>query len=65
MKMIDFKNKSVDALSSERAELKQKLYEMKCQAASEKLEDVTRIGKMKKDIARINTAIRQQELAKK
>jgi large subunit ribosomal protein L29 len=65
MKMIDIKNKSVDALTSELAELKQKLYEMKCQATSDKLEDVTRIGKIKKDIARLNTGIRQQELAKK
>ena len=65
MKMIDIKNKSVDALTSELAELKQKLYEMKSQATSDKLEDVTRIGKIKKDIARLNTVIRQQELAKK
>lgn len=65
MKMIDIRNKSVDALTSELAELKQKLYEMKSQATSDKLEDVTRIGKIKKDIARINTGIRQQELAKK
>jgi large subunit ribosomal protein L29 len=65
MKMIDIKNKSVDALTSELAELKQKLYEMKSQATSDKLEDVTRIGKIKKDIARLNTGIRQQELAKK
>ena len=39
------------------------LFDLRSQAVTEKLEDPTQIGKTRKEIARINTIVREREIA--
>ena len=53
-----------DAELAEEAErLRNRIFELKSQAVTEKLEDPKQIGHMKKDVARLLTEKRSRELA--
>lgn len=59
----DLKDKDAAALKNELVEQQKKLFELRSQAVTEKLEDPSQMGKARKQIARIKTQLRQQELA--
>jgi large subunit ribosomal protein L29 len=69
MKMKEISEKETGHLEHELVEKQKHLFELRSQAVTEKLEDPSRLGKTRRDIARIKTALRQrvleQEKAKK
>ena len=58
----EIRDKETGHLKSELVEAHKKMYELRGQAVTEKLEDPSQLRKTKKDIARIKTVIRQREL---
>jgi large subunit ribosomal protein L29 len=55
--------KADDALKELLAEKQKHLFDLRSQAVTEKLEDPSQITKTRREIARINTLLRQRELA--
>ncbi|TWT42242.1 50S ribosomal protein L29 [Phycisphaerae bacterium RAS1] len=60
MKMDVVRSMRVDELHGELERLRRHLFDLRAQAVTEKLEDPTQLGKTKKDIARIMTALRER-----
>jgi large subunit ribosomal protein L29 len=52
-----------DELTSRLAETKQELFNLRFQHATGQLENTTRLNVLRKDVARINTLLRQREIA--
>ncbi len=65
MKMNKIKEMSSEELVKELQELKQELFKLRFSLATNGLDNPMKIPQVKKDIARINTEIRQRELANK
>ncbi len=63
MKAKDLKTKSADELNKQLADLKDELFKLRFQHAINQLDNPMRIKAVKKDIARINTVLREQELS--
>lgn len=55
MKHEEIKKMSAQEMSEELARLRKKTYDLRCQAASEKIEDPSQFKKTRRDIARILT----------
>ena len=51
-----------DELIEKLADLKEELFNLRFQVATNQLDNTSRIKEVKKEIARINTVIRQQEI---
>jgi len=51
-----------DELVNKEAELRTELFKLRTGGATEKVKDTSRAGKLKKDIARIKTIVREQEI---
>lgn len=49
-----------DELHHELERLRRHLFDLRAQSVTEKLEDPTQLGKTKKDVARVLTALRQR-----
>jgi large subunit ribosomal protein L29 len=62
MKMKEIQEKQGDQLDAELLEKQKHLFDLRSQAVTEKLEDPSQLGKTKKDIARIKTAMRQRQI---
>ena len=62
MKMKEIQEKQGDQLNAELLEKQKHLFDLRSQAVTEKLEDPSQLGKTKKDIARIKTAMRQRQI---
>jgi large subunit ribosomal protein L29 len=62
MKMKEIVEKETSHLEHELVEKQKHLFELRSQAVTEKLEDPSRLGKTRRDIARIKTALRQRVL---
>ena len=62
MKIGEIRQWSDEELGTELARLRRHLFDVRAQAVTEKLEDTTRIGKAKRDIARIITIMREREM---
>ena len=60
--LLDMRSKSDDDLKSELKNLQEELFNLKFQKATEQLENSQKIGKVKQDIARVKTVIREREL---
>ena len=60
----ELRNKSVDELSQELVSAKKELFNLRFQLAINQLENPMRISAVKKDIARVKTVIRANELSK-
>ncbi|HVT80793.1 MAG TPA: 50S ribosomal protein L29 [Phycisphaerae bacterium] len=58
----EFRKMATDQLKSREEELRKELFGLRTGGAAEKVKDTTKAGKLKKDIARIKTILRQQEL---
>lgn len=65
MKASLLRDKTVDELTKEVYGLKEKLFDLRFQAATGQLDDNSQIGKVKKDIARAKTVLRAKELGAK
>ncbi len=63
MKASEVREKNPEELKDELETLERKLFEIRTQAVTEKLEDPTLLTKAKRDIARIKTIMRERELA--
>ena len=53
---------TVDELESRLAEAKQELFNLRFQLVTGQLDNVARIGHLRKDVARINTILRAHEI---
>ncbi len=62
MKASELKELTVDELQTKLTELKEELFNLRFQLAVNQLENTSRIGAVKKDIARVSTILRQREL---
>ena len=63
MKAKELKNLSVEELNKKLDELKKDLFMLRMQHATNQLDNPIRIAEVKKDIARVKTIIREQQLA--
>ncbi len=62
MKASEIREMSSEELQTKLTELKEELFNLRFQLAVNQLENSSRIGAVKKDIARISTILRQREL---
>ncbi len=62
MRANDYREKSVNELNNELASLKQELFQLRFQLAINQLENPMRIKAVKKDIARVKTILRENEI---
>ena len=63
MKVNDIRKMSVAELETKLVELKKDLFNLRLQHATNQLENPVKIAQVKKDIARVKTTIREQQLA--
>ena len=62
MKAKEIREKTVSELNQSLVELKTELFNLRFQLATGELENPLRINKVKKDIARVKTVLREREL---
>src|SRR5688500_17145259 len=62
MTIKEIREKTTETLGLELQERRKHLFDLKSQAVTEKLEDPSQLGKTRRDVARINTILRQREL---
>ena len=62
MKMKEVLEKQTEQLRHELVEQQKHLFDLRSQAVTEKLEDPSQLRKTRKDIARMQTVLRQREL---
>ena len=65
MKATEIKEMNPDELLGELETLQRRLFDLRTQAVTEKLEDPSQLVKAKKDIARLKTVLRERELQQK
>ena len=58
----EIREKETEHLKHELAEQRKHLFDLRSQAVTEKLEDPSQLRKTRKDIARMQTILRQREL---
>ena len=63
MKAKEIRELSAAELETKIAELKKDLFQLRLQHATNQLENPVRITEVKRDIARVKTIIREQQLA--
>ena len=63
MKANELRNKSVEELNKSVSDLKTELFNLRFQLATGELDNPMRINKVKKDIARVKTVLRERELS--
>ncbi len=63
MKATEVRKMSGAELESKLLELKKALFQLRLQHATNQLDNPIKIAEVKKDIARVKTTIREQELA--
>jgi len=62
MKVEEIRKMSDEELSNELASLKEELFKLRFQHATNQLDNPSQISAVKKDIARVKTIIREQQL---
>ena len=62
MKASELRELTGEELQTKLTELKEELFNLRCQLAVNQRENSNRIGAVKKDIARVSTVLRQREL---
>jgi large subunit ribosomal protein L29 len=58
----EYRKMAQDELVQKEGELRGELFKLRTGGATEKVKDTSRTGKLKKDIARIKTILREREL---
>ncbi len=61
MKVNELRDKSVEDLQKQSQELSQELFNLRFQMHTGHLENTARISQVKKDIARVNTVLREKQ----
>ena len=62
MKVKEFRDLSPEELDQKLASLKEELFNLRFQLATNQLENPNKIGEVKRNIARVKTVIREKEL---
>jgi large subunit ribosomal protein L29 len=62
MTVKEIREKETDHLKHELVERRKHLFDLRSQAVTEKLEDPSQLGKTRKDIARMQTILKQREI---
>ena len=62
MKTKEIREKDDASLRTELADTAKRLFDLRTQAVTEKLENPTQLGNARRDIARIKTVLRQRQL---
>ena len=65
MKESEIRELTVEELSAKLGELKKDLFNLRLQLATNQLDNTNKINEVKHDIARVNTVIREKQLAEK
>ena len=65
MKAKEIRELSVEELEVKLTDLKKDLFNLRLQNATNQLDNPTRIAEVKRDIARVNTILRERQLAEK
>ncbi|MCI8856318.1 MAG: 50S ribosomal protein L29 [Clostridiaceae bacterium] len=65
MKAKEIRELSAEELTTKLGELKKDLFNLRLQHATNQLENVNKISEVKRDIARVNTVLRELQLAAK
>jgi len=60
MKAIELRKKSVEELNAELLDLLKAQFSLRMQAATQQLANTSQIGKVRRDIARVRTLIREK-----
>jgi len=60
MKATDLRAKSVDELSAELIELRRAQFSLRMQLATQQLNKVDQLGKVRKDVARVKTVLAEK-----
>ena len=63
MKATEIRELSAEELAVKLTDLKKDLFNLRLQHATNQLENPTRIAEVKRDIARVNTILRERELS--
>ena len=63
MKASEIRELTAEELSAKLGELKKDLFNLRLQLATNQLDNVNKITEVKRDIARVKTIIREQQLA--
>lgn len=63
MKVKEIREKDEATLKGDLLDLNKQLFTLRTQAVTQKLEDPSKLGKIKKDIARINTVLVERKKA--
>lgn len=61
-KTSELRDRSVEELQTKLSETKEELFNMRFQNATGQLDNYKRLGHLRKEIARLNTLLRQHEL---
>jgi large subunit ribosomal protein L29 len=62
-KLKELRDRKIEDLQRDVVEKRKHLFDLRSQAVTEKLEDPTQIGKTRKEIARINTILKERQMA--
>lgn len=62
-KVEDFRGMGVEELEGRLTEVKQELFNLRFQHVTGQLDNMSRLGQLRKEVARINTILREQEIA--
>ena len=65
MKASEIRELTAEELSAKLGELKKDLFNLRLQLATNQLDNTNKINELKHDIARINTVIREKQIAEK
>lgn len=65
MKASGIRELTAEELSAKLGELKKDLFNLRLQLATNQLDNTNKINEVKHDIARVNTVIREKQLAEK
>ena len=65
MKASEIRELTAEGLSAKLGELKKDLFNLRLQLATNQLDNTNKINEVKHDIARVNTVIREKQLAEK
>lgn len=63
MKAKDYREKTSDELVKEIGALKEQLFKLRFQHATKQLENTAQLSQVRRDLARVQTIIRERELA--
>ncbi len=62
-KVEDYREMVVDELETRLSEVKRELFNLRFQHVTGQLDNMSRLGQLRKEVARINTVLREREIA--